>query len=457
MGSSRQHPTLVVLAAPPGPLGGVRDALRDWSALGLVIPFLWVESDAGGTLGQASAGLLRAELIVDGRAHPVTTENLIEEQQLERIRLAILVPALRDAPAISASGEDRIASLIRSAGGGARVERLRLVVTRPDSGPGGAAPARPEWHNLVISPEDGQGPGRGLVQLMPTLDAIELGAPAAATICGATGLWRGLAGAPLDDEQPMPGSTVRVVRAYHRRLEAADVEDRVRAAVTGVDGALPRPRTGGTRSVPSDDPESDSSAVARAFWHQHDAVLDSGGIKAEPVPVKETGLRDALAMFFSFLGATLVNAVPRWYHGVVYRINVDVAQRAQRALFGTNPAAYAVMVNGVRGDNEPADWRDLAASSQQLEDALGQQQLATGESGRARLDNPVARPRGRGAHPRRCRRPLRRATPVAARHRPRLRPQSDRDSARCGVGVPRASAQGCVRPMCWPSRPPRIS
>lgn len=376
------RPTLVVLAAPPGPLAGVRDALRDWSALGLVTSFLWVEVAA-----DQPAGQLPAELIFGGRAQPVTVENVIEEQPLERIRLAILVPALRDAAAIPAAGEDRIASLIRSAGGGTRVERLRFVVTRPDSGPGSAAPARPEWHNLVISPEDGQGPGRGLVQLMPTVDAIELGAPAAATICGATGLWTGLEAAPLDGQQPMPGSTVRVIRSFHRRLEAADVEDRVRAAVTGVGNGLPRPRTGGTRSIPSDDQERDTGAVARAFWQQHGAVLDSGQVKAEPVPVKETGLRDALVMFLSFLRATLVNAVPRWYQSVVYRINVDVAKRAQRALFGDNPAAYAVMVNGVRADDEPADWRDLAASSQQLEAALGQQQqLATaGESGRARL------------------------------------------------------------------------
>ena len=373
--------TLVVIAAPPGPLAGIRDALRDWSALGFVTEFLWVE-----TQDLRPTGAVTAELIGHGASTAVVLEHVVEEHQLSRLRLAVLVPALRDAEPMSLSAEDQIAALLRSAGGGVRIERLRFVITRPDSGPGTATPARPEWHNLVISPEDGQGPGRGRVQLMPSQDAVELGSPAAATICGVTGLWIGLPKAPLDDMQPLPGSTVRVVRAFHRRLDAGDVDDRVRAGVGGMADGLPRPRTGGTRSVASDDPERDTTQTARTFWQRHSEVLDSGQVAAEPIPVPPIKLGEALKMFLGFLAATLANAVPRWYHGVLYRINVDVARRAQSTLFGTDPAAYQVMVNGVRGDQEIADWRDLLASSQQLEDALGQRvQVEGAQPGRARL------------------------------------------------------------------------
>ncbi|HEY5783699.1 MAG TPA: hypothetical protein VIT65_02880 [Microlunatus sp.] len=379
--ASAVRPTVVVIAAPPGPLAGVRDALRDWSALGFVTDFLWVE-----TRHLGSSDSVPAELISHGTSTAVVLEHTVEEQQLGRLRLAVLVPALRGAEPMSPAAEDRIAAVLRSAGGGVRTQRLRLVITRPDSGPGTATPARPEWHNLVISPEDGQGPGRGLVQLMPTLDAVELGSPAAATICGVTGLWTGLPEAPLDDLSPPPGTTVRVVRAFHRRLDAGAVDDRVRAGVGGMTNGLPRPRTGGTRSVASDDPERDTTQAAQLFWQRRSDVLDSGQVKADPIPVPPIKLGQALKMFLTFLAATVVNAVPRWYHGVVYRINVDVARRAQSALFGTDPAAYAVMVNGVRADSDIADWRDLLASSQQLEDALGQQtELASAQPGRARL------------------------------------------------------------------------
>jgi hypothetical protein len=371
-------PTLVVLAAPPGPMAGVRDTLQDWSALGLIRSFVWVDAVDSGATGRS-----RASRIEGGRAEVVTLEDAVEEVRLERIRLAILVPAVRDAVPISPALEERLVSLIRSSSGGAPLERLRFVLTRPGSGPGTADPARPEWHNLVISPEDGQGPGRGRVQLVPSVDPIDLGAPAAATICGATGLWAGLPDAPLDGASPLPGSSVRVIRAYHRRLDAGQIEDRVRRSVTGFTDGLPRPRTGGTRSVPSDDVERDTASMAAAYWRQHAEILDSGQLQTEQVPVKPIGLGEALAMFLSFLRATLVNAVPRWYHATVHKISSDLAQRAQHALFGSNAAAYAVIVNGVRGDNEPADWRDLASTSAQLENALEQPRVEDGRGGRA--------------------------------------------------------------------------
>ena len=37
---------LTVILAPPGTTGAVLDVLRDWSALGVIEPFLWVRSDA---------------------------------------------------------------------------------------------------------------------------------------------------------------------------------------------------------------------------------------------------------------------------------------------------------------------------------------------------------------------------------------------------------------------------
>ena len=82
-------------------------------------------------------------------------------------------------------------------------------------------------------------------------------------------------------------------------------------------------------------------------------------------------------MFLSFLGATLVNAVPRWYQA-------SSTGSSRRRPAGPTGAVRRQSVR-VRSDGEwrprrrrPADWRDLAASSQQLETALGQQQLATG-------------------------------------------------------------------------------
>jgi hypothetical protein len=356
-------PTLVVLLAPPGPLAGLRDALTDWSALGLVAPFLWVEG------AEAGLGGTPGTQIVSGRADLVWLEQGLAQRRYGRIRVCVLVPALAGVEAVSPDLEDKIARLVQASSGAAAVDRLRCTVYRPRSGPGVGQPAREGWHNLVLSPEDAQGPGLGHWILEPSVDAIDIGAYAAATVCGLTGLWAQVDAAPLDDVPPLPGRTVRVVRAFYRKLDAQEVEERVREGVTSMAEGLPRPRQGNARSEYLPDLDSAARQLAQRFWERHAGVLNSGREELPRAAVPPIGAREALSMFFRFLVATIANAPGHWYATVIHRASLEAASRLQRALFGTTPAA-AVVVNGVRADGEPLDWQDLSVASTQLSEVV---------------------------------------------------------------------------------------
>lgn len=367
--------TLVVLLAPPGPLAGVRDALHDWSALGLTRSFVWVE----GT--EATSGRTPGTLIEGGEVSPVTLEQRLASTSYDRIRICVLVPALKDVVSVSADLEDAVADLAQARGGAAAVDRIRCTITRPDSGPGHGQPAREGWHNLVISPEDSTGPGRGHQLLDPSLDAVDIGAHAAAAVSGVAGLWSGITGAPLDGLRPDPGETVRVVRCFYRRLDAGDVEARLRRGVLSMGNGLPRPRSGGTRSVYVDDVQLATSDLAKAFWRKHGGVLRSARAEMPPPTVKDLGQGEALRMLFGFLWAVIKNAPAAWYHRVIYAFANAAAVGLQKMIYGEAPSAYNVLVKGVRGDGEPADWRDIADASTQLGDVVatgGQRALHVG-------------------------------------------------------------------------------
>lgn len=362
--------SLVVLAAPAGgPLAGIREALQDWSAVGLIGEYLWLEADAGPTA--------RGLLVSAGDVTPITVEDVLATRRLDRIRLCMLVPVVDDARAhapatipVDPEAEDRLAERIALARGPATVSRLRCVVSRQDATAGSAAVAREGWHNVVISPEDAAGPGLGHRMLPATDDAIEIGPPAAAVLAGLTGLWSGVPQAPLDDQPILPGNTVRVARGYYRRLDATTVQQSVRNGVFTVQSGLPRPRTGTGQAATVEDTPAATTAMAQQLWTKHQSVLRGPRVEPPPSTATKVGPLHAVRMLFGFIWATVRNAPMNWYRTMLNTVASKTASAVQSGVFGKAPSSYEVVVRGVRRDGRPADWRELAAASGQLEDAL---------------------------------------------------------------------------------------
>lgn len=355
---------LTVLVAPRGPAGGVLDVLQDYSALGLLDPFLWV--DPGGV----TPSRVTALEVRDGRRTGTTLEDALAHRQRTRVRVCVLVPKVGDAPAVSADVEHHVADLVQATSGGARVDRIRCVLTRAGSGAGGGDLAREGWHNVLVAPEESQGPGRAHTILPPSTDPVTIARHAAPVVAGVLGLWRDVDDAPLQDLPVLPGRTVRTVRSFYRRLDASDVEQALRSRVLSMAHGTPLPREHGQPAAYVEDVPLATGTMAAALWTKHAGVLRGPRVPAAQQPVTKIGALAALRMLFGFLWAAVKNAPGQWYARTVNRVSSTAAGTVHSAVFGAGEAAYTVVVKGVTGSGLPAGWAETADAGARLDDAV---------------------------------------------------------------------------------------
>lgn len=353
---------LTVVVAPPGPCAHVRAALIDWSAVGLVSPFAWVEPAmiTGAQIGALS--------ISAGETTGSSLQALVTAARVDVIRLVVLVPVVTGAEVVSADDEQRVLNLLSSSSGGARVSRIRLALVRHGDPATSADLAHAGWHNVLLSPEQAAGPERGRDLLGVSAGDRGLGAHGAAGLAGLAGLWTGLDGAPLDEVEMLPGESVRLARTFYRRLQSERLEAELRRRVTLTSDSLPLPVEAGPTSVYIDDEALATSTMADAFWKKHAHVLRGPRETRPSIQPTPLGVLAALRLFFGFLGAAVRNAPAQWYRATVARVSSRAAAVVHSAIFGDKPSAWAVVVNGVAADGLPARWHELAGAA----DAIGE-------------------------------------------------------------------------------------
>jgi len=241
-----------VFVAPRGPASGVLDVLQDLSAAGLLQPFLWVDAATIEGLGTGRSELAALE-VRGGRQMGTTVQTVLSNNRFQRLRVCVLVPLLGDASSVSSAAEQQVAELVSSSSGASGLTRIRCAFTRPHSGAGTGVAARDGWHNIVVAPEDAQGPGFGHTLLPPSADPVDIGRHVAPVVASLAGLWAAVDHAPLDDEPVLPGDTVRVARSFYRGLDAASVEHELRTRFLSTEHGLPLPRLQGASVIYIDD------------------------------------------------------------------------------------------------------------------------------------------------------------------------------------------------------------
>lgn len=353
---------LTVILGSAGPAEGVRDVLTDLSAAGLVSPFLWVQDEAE----QDITRVLATE-VAGGVESPVLLQDVLASRTIDRVRVCVMVPCSRGSAIVDAGFERSIAELVSSNSGGAKVVRLRLLLHRPGGDLSDSAVLAPAgWHNLLVAPEDSRGPGMGHLSLRATDDPVEIGRHAAPVVAGVAGLWADSGHAPLDELPVLPGNVLRVVRSFYRRLDTSRAEDELRRQVLDFGGHLPLPSDSGTSVVYADDVASTTRAMAQAVWSRHRHLLEVQRVAAAAVPPRrEIGLRQAMVLFLSFLGAVLRNAPAALFARAKHKLSSAVASTAQNAVFGSAPA-YKLVVNGVDAGGRRAGWEEYEAASKRI-------------------------------------------------------------------------------------------
>ncbi len=356
---------LTVLLAPRPQTEEILSVLVDYSAVGLIGSFVWVDAaDVGGTATHGS-------LVRDGQSEPVVLQQMLTGERYDRIRIAVLVPV--DVPAaerVPLAVEQAVEQTVRSSSMGAPINLLRLLFTRGD-----AIPTTPDlalvlegWHNLLIAPEDSAAPGLGAVAWGRLTDPLDVAQFVAPVVAGVTGLWAGVDQGPFDTLEILPGQTVRAVRAFYRWLDTDSVEEGLRAHLFDPTGRLPLPRGGQVPVVYIEDVPTAAQSMARALWTKHRDVLRGPRIAATAGQEQAISVWAAMKMFLKFMGAAVRSAPAAWWSAVMGTVTSAVVTTVQSTVFGRTDSAFAVVA-----DTTQSDWQDLGRSAETLSNALGGQ------------------------------------------------------------------------------------
>lgn len=357
---------LTVIITPEGNAEGVVAVLTDLSAANLLDPFLWIANP------NPAAGLEVYKRVEDGRTIDVTLQDVIAAEQVELLRVVVLVPLVGSDPPLAVETERAVTETLAASLRPARIVRVRLLLARPGTGvPASARVAVDGWHNVVVAPEDGRGPGLGSVRLGARVTAAELGRHAAPVLAGVVGLWSNLDHAPIDGAAVVPGEVVRLARSFYRKLETGEAEQDLRTQLLSQDGTLPLPSDARAPVVYVHDTPLAAQSMSDAFWRKHSGVLRGPRRTPGQQPGrKQVSALEALKQFFGFMWAAIRNAPGVWYQTMVNSVSAGIAGTVNRAVFGGADSAYEVVFNGRTARGQLAGWLEIGDASGQLSGVL---------------------------------------------------------------------------------------
>jgi len=358
--------TFTVIVAPPGPADGVLAALQDWSGLGLLEEFLWIQPPRAD--GLPDMAVLR---VASGRLTGATLNAALADYDGGPLQLCVLVPRFRGTVLISTELEQRVSAALERAAN-SPICRVRCVFTRPggDAGRVSEPIAREGWHNVVLAADDAEGPDAVHLPLMPSTDPLDIGSHAAVGVAGLLGLWKDTPDGVLRDSRVNPGENLRLVQTYYRHLIATDVESNLRAAVTDTKDGLPRPRLRGASAVYVEDVSHATAGMAGELWARHEHLFRGPRVSPPKIGTTMVGPMEALRMFARFFWAALKNAPQSWYRAQVAAVSGGIARRVHGVVFGSSESAYTVVVKQITTDGLPVSWLDLGEAAGEIDRAL---------------------------------------------------------------------------------------
>jgi hypothetical protein len=356
---------LVVVVAPDTPATrGLRDVLRDWTALRLTRPFLWVDAsavDPWRPLGEVVA----SEVTRCAATRVRLQDHLADQQDLGLVRL-VPVSAFG---AASGAVTEQVAMFLYTglhAIRNGRVSPVHCLVGR--HGQGGFDPGRtwPGWHTVVVAPEDAWTPEATATDLTYEHSDGEYHNHVAAAVASLTGLWEEVDEAPFDAVRPDGVSRPVVARAFVRHLDGAAVAAQLRHVLTDLSVGLPRPRHGSTTCQHLRQPEAGVKRTAQAVLDRHSALFAMRSHQPTVRRRQQLGAGAALRMF----GRFVLDAVRRtpWTlaHTVRTYTSATVSRGIQRSLFGDDQSRFEIITNGVNAAGLPAQFEALATGTHEL-------------------------------------------------------------------------------------------
>ena len=357
----------VLVAAPGTVTSSIRDVLRDWVALGLVAPFLWVDADE--VPEAAALADIVATHVLGATAPRVRLQDYLADQRSTEALRLVLVGALGGAgssvkPDLVRGIEEPLRTLLPG-----RLIALQVFVVQHGAGGWRADLSIPGWQTLVLAPEDSWNPSpqQAATEITVGGDPTERTAHAAAGLAAVAGLWTGIGAGPFDIDSR--SSDPVAVRAFLRRLDASQATAALRTSLMDVSAGLPRPETSQGRCEDVQDPVGAGRTTVDALITRHASLfaldLKSVGRQASTA----IGGLAAIKLFLAFLFGSIRRAPGNLFESAVAASSRAVSARVQQALFGGN-SQYEVVTRGITASGLPPGAEQLGAAADSVRERL---------------------------------------------------------------------------------------
>ncbi len=330
--------------------------LRDWSAAGQLMPFVWLR-EARDTLPAATLRVSAGELT------SVTLQHFVASEAPQRVRLVALWGDADGDLAAMSDVANRHADALRSMNI-ASLDLVSINVTRVGRYDPDRLLVLTGFHSLLLSPDDSRGPASPSRFLDADDDVTAVARSAVHAVATIGGLLPGLPDAPFDDVDPPLSDHVRALRVFTVLIDASSVEEALRVQVLSMADGFPLVTENGISATTIENVEFASGAMSDAVWTAHRHLLMSGRVPPSRDPIIRPGLLESIKLFFQFLWAALRAAPGQWAQSVIYSGKQWVANTATRAIFGAD-SQMQIVVGGVA-----ASTGDQIKAVRQLQDSL---------------------------------------------------------------------------------------
>lgn len=358
----------------------IRSNLVDLAALGLITRFHWIDTASTDNEieviehDEADAVRIGLQRISDAlRVHGNRRVLLVALDEPDDQGSTVDVRAVMD-------WTNMIDGVLSSSS-----ERVHLVLPRLPL-PRKAPVQMVGWTALALAPEDSDSPADAKDPQRRDDGPDALARYAAPAVAGLTGLWTGSADTPVLDGPSGPmasrdGSSIRLTRVYHRRIDTTDVEADIRRRALDVTARVPQPVRDGNRRVAIADNDNEiTGKMADGFARASLPFLQSNLRPEHQLESKQVGAWETLKRFFSFFFKAVIGTPGDWMAAGSASVQRGFARMVQNTLYGQG-SAIEVVCGSHSGNGQSRSIAELNEASTSLRENLdrSQTQIRIGE------------------------------------------------------------------------------
>lgn len=313
---SAAHQSFSIFAGRGAISRGIFEVLEDLAALNLLDNFLWVDLDS---FQGSSTPVFVATRAKSSEAHSEVTSlsHALSRVSVRRYNLCIVNVAGSEAGTVHSRHVSQLQTTLDNVNRNVETKYVNFMVPAAE-GESAALPMLDGFLNLMVAPEDSSSPQASSVPVIFGHRQGELESLAATTMASAFGLWEGAADVPIDKIAASPGGTsFRLVRAYFRRIDGQQAQDRIRTSLFDT-SVNPRPRIDAnngqsTEAEHTDDPRRFADNAAREFWANHEGIFVTSATRTVERKFKNADVKTVRQVQFSKFCMNVLRTPQRFF------------------------------------------------------------------------------------------------------------------------------------------------